>query len=253
MASTSPLSRKRSASTVEVLEASALPTIDGADNLASDDGTEREPDSEEDVEGTLGEAPPGVTEIGIDAALEPEKVEASTVEVLEASALPTIDGADNLASDDGTEREPDSEEAREGTLGEAPPGVTEIGIDAALEPETVEASTVEASKASAPQALDGADNLASDAGTEREPDSEECAQETLSDGDSPSVTEIGLDVALESEKVEASTAEASEASALPALDGADNLASDADTEREPDSEEGSEVALWIGMPWVSLR
>ena len=164
-------------------------------------------------------------------------------------APPALDGADNLASDAGSERERDSEECAQSD-GDSP-SVTGIGIDAALEPETVDASTVEASEASAPPTIDGADNLASDAGTEREPDSEECAEETLSDGDSPSVTEIGIDVALEPEKVEASTVEVLEASALPTIDGADNLASDDGTEREPDSEEDVEGTLGEAPPGVT--
>ena len=62
------------------------------------------------MEGTLGEAPPGVTEIGVDAALEPEQAKPQRSR-LRSSAPPALDGADNLASDAGTEREPDSEDA----------------------------------------------------------------------------------------------------------------------------------------------
>ena len=57
-------------------------------------------------------------------------------------------------------------------------------------------------------------------------ETQKSAHKTLSDGDSPSVTEIGIDVALEPETVDASTVEASEASAPPTIDGADNLASE---------------------------
>ena len=68
--------------------------------------------------------------MGIDATLEPETSMPGTVETAEASAPPTIVGADNLACDAGTERrDPDSGECaeREAHVRNSP-SVAQIGI-----------------------------------------------------------------------------------------------------------------------------
>jgi hypothetical protein len=235
-------------STVEAPEASVPAILDGRGNLAASASTEREPSSEEAAQETLSdETAPSSSEDSVDVALEAEKVEASTVEALEGSVSGILDGTSSLAANASTAREPGAEEGAQKTLSDGnAPSLSEDSVDVALEAARVEASTVEDPEASAPSILDGWASLAAAASTEREPSSEEGAPAALSDGNTPSPSEDSVDLALEAEKVEASTVEAPEASVPAILDGTGGLAADASTEREPSSEEGAQATLSDG-------